>query len=128
MKLFKSKVQPENSLNRTESLACIPQLLPGIEWQQTEKGEIVIQYPLSIKPFFLQIARRFKKEPQTRLTKKLQLDTLGSSVWLMIDGESDVKTIIEKFADESGLSRQEAEQSITTFFLQLGRRGLIALK
>lgn len=128
MKLFKSKVPPENALNRTESLACIPQLLPGIDWQQTEKGEIVIQYPLSIKPFFLQIARRFKKEPQTRLTKKLQLDTLGSSVWLMIDGESDVKKIIEKFADESGLSRHEAEQSITTFFLQLGRRGLIALK
>ncbi len=128
MKLFKSKVLPENSLNRTESLACIPQLLPGIDWQQTEKGEILIKYPLSIKPFFLQIARRFKKEPQTRLTKKLQLDTLGSSVWLMIDGESDVKTIIEKFADDSGLSRQEAEQSITTFLLQLGRRGLIALK
>ena len=128
MKLFKSKVPAENSLNRTESLACIPQLLPGIDWRQTENGEILVKYPLSIKPFFLQIARRFKKEPQTRLTKKLQLDTLGSSVWLMIDGESDVKTIIEKFADESGLSRQESEQSITTFFLQLGRRGLIAMK
>ncbi len=128
MKLFKPEVPPENSLKRTESLACIPQLLPGIDWQQTENGEIIIQYPLSIKPFFLQIARRFKKEPQTRLTKKLQLDTLGSSVWLMIDGESDVKTIIEKFADESGLSRHEAEQSITTFFLQLGRRGLIAMR
>ena len=128
MKLFKSKVQPENSLNRTDSLACIPQILPGIEWQQTEKSEVLIEFPLSIKPFFLQIARRFKKEPQARLTKRLQLDTLGSSVWLMINGERDVKTIIEKFADESGLSRQEAEQSITTFFLQLGRRGLIALK
>jgi len=111
-----------------ESLACIPQHLPSINWKRTEKGNVLIEYPLSIKPFFLQIARRFKKEPQTTLTKKLQLDTLGSSVWVMIDGKSDVKTIIEKFTANSGLSQQEAEQSITTFFLQLGQRGLIAMK
>lgn len=127
MKLFKPKVQ-SSSQNRTESLACIPQHLPGIHWQHTENGDVLIEYPLAIKPFFLQIARRFKKEPQTTLTKKLQLDGLGSSVWLMIDGESDVKTIIEKFADNSGLTRQEAEQSITSFFLQLGRRSLIVMK
>jgi len=127
MKLFKPKVQTD-TLSRAESLACIPQHLPGIEWQHTKQGNVLIEYPLSINPFFLQIARRFKKEPQTKLTKKLQLDALGSSVWLMIDGEGDVKTIIEKFAENSGLSRQEAEQSITTFFLQLGRRGLIAMK
>ena len=127
MKLFKSKVQP-GPLNRTESLACIPQHLPGIDWEHTEDGDILIEYPLSIKPFFLQIAKRFKKESQTKLTKKLQLDALGSSVWLMIDGESDVKTIIKEFAEKSGLSLQEAEQSVTSFFLQLGQRGLIAMK
>jgi len=127
MKLFKSKVQP-GSLSRTESLACIPQHLPGIDWKHTEKGNVLIEYPLSIKPFFLQIAKRFKKEPYTKLTKKLQLDTLGSSVWLMIDGESDVKTIIKKFAEDSGLSLQEAEQSVTSFLVQLGQRGLIAMK
>lgn len=115
-------------MNRTESLACIPQHLPGIEWEQTKEGDILIEYPLSIKPFFLQIAKRFNKEPHTKLTKKLQLDALGSSVWLMIDGESNVKTIIKKFAENSGLSLQEAEQSVTRFFLQLGQRGLIAMK
>ena len=127
MKLFKSKAQP-SPLNRTESLACIPQHLPGIDWVHTEDGEVLIEYPLPIKPFFLQIAKRFKKESPAKLTKKLQLDALGSSVWLMIDGERDVKTIIEKFAEKSGLSLQEAEQSITRFFLQLGQRGLIAMK
>jgi len=127
MKLFKPKVQ-SGQVNRTESLACIPEHLPGIDWEQTEKGEILIEYPLNIKPFFLQIARRFGKESETRLTKKLQLDSLGSSVWQMIDGKSDVKTIIEKFAGDSGLSLQEAEQPVTTFFLQLGQRGLIAMK
>lgn len=115
-------------MNRTESLACIPQHLPGIAWEQAENGEIVIEFPLNIKPFFLQIARRFKKGYESRLTKKLQLDALGSSVWLMIDGKKDVKTIIEQFAKDCGLSLQEAEQSVTKFFLQLGQRGLIAMK
>lgn len=127
MKLFRTKDQA-NQVNRVESLACIPQHLPGITWEHTEKGEVVIEYPLNIKPFFLQIAKRFSKSPEQKLTKKLQLDSLGSSVWLMIDGESDVKAIIEKFAEDCGLSLQEAEQSVTTFFLQLGRRGLIAMK
>ena len=128
MKLLKPKKDQPASLNRTESLACIPQFLPHIEWQCTENGEVLIKYPLSINPFFLQIAKRFKRAPQTRLTKKLQLDALGSSAWMMIDGESDVKTIVERFAKNSGLSLQEAEQSVTRFFLQLGQRGLIAMK
>lgn len=115
-------------MNRTESLSCIPQHLPGITWEHSEKGEIIIEYPLNIKPFFLQIAKRFNKRSEQKLTKKLQLDSLGSSVWLLIDGKNDVKTIIEKFAEGCGLSLQEAEQSVTTFFLQLGRRGLIAMK
>ncbi len=127
MKLFKSKT-PSNQVNRTESLACIPQHLPGIDWEHSESGEILIEYPLNIKPFFLQIAKRFKKSSVPKMTKKLQLDSLGSSVWLMIDGKRDVRAIIEKFAEECGLSLQEAEKSVTTFFLLLGRRGLIAMK
>ena len=127
MKLFKSTPQ-SNQVNRIESLACIPQHLPGIDWKHAQSGDILIEYPLNIKPFFLQIAKRFKKSPEPKLTKKLQLDSLGSSVWLMIDGKRDVKAIIEKFAEDCGLSLQEAEKSVTTFFLQLGRRGLIAMK
>lgn len=127
MKLFKHDVKAE-SPGRTESLSCIPQHLPGIDWICAENGDVLIEYPLNIKPFFLQIAKRFKRESQTKLTKKLQLDGLGSSVWLMIDGETDIKTIIEKFTENSGLTLQEAEQSITSFIRQLGRRGLIAIK
>jgi len=127
MKLFKSKADPDK-LSRTESLACIPQHLPGIKWKHTEEQQVLIEYPLNIKPFFLQIAKRFAKGPQPKMTKKLQLDSLGSSVWLMIDGESDVRTIVERFAEDSGLSLKDAEQSVTSFFLGLGRRGLIAMK
>lgn len=89
---------------------------------------MIIEYPLPLKPFFVSLARKFNKTEEQRLTKKLQLDAIGSRVWTMIDGSTDVKTIIKKIAPETGLSLQEAEISVTTFLRELGRRGLILLK
>ncbi len=115
-------------MDRTESLACTPCHLPDIHWKRQENGTIRIEYPLNIKPFFLQIARRFQKEQELQPTKKLELDELGSTLWCMIDGEKNVKTLIEEFAETKRFSIQEAEQSVTTFLLELGRRGVIILR
>ena len=52
---------------------------------------------------------------------------MGSAVWQMFDGEKDIKTIIVDVADQTGLTLQEAEISVTTFLRQLGRRGLILM-
>ena len=89
---------------------------------------MIIEYPLPLKPFFVSLARKFNKTEERTLTKKLQLDNIGSMVWLMIDGSTDVKTIIKQIVPETGLSLQEAEISVTTFLRELGRRGLILLK
>ena len=61
-------------------------------------------------------------------TGKLQLDRLGSMVWQMVDGGKDVGTIVKEFSRASGLTLQEAEISVTAFFRQLGRRGLILMR
>jgi len=127
MKLFKSKPQ-ERLLTRTESLACIPQKSPTVAWEILENGDVLIEYPLDIKPFFLQLAERFQKKRQEKMTKRLQLDNLGSMVWDKVDGERNVKTIIQQFAADTGISIQEAELSVTTFFRDLGRRGLIQMR
>lgn len=89
---------------------------------------MIIEYPLPLKPFFVSLARKFNKTEERTLTKKLQLDNIGSMVWEMIDGATDVKTIIKQIVPETGLSLQEAEISVTTFLRELGRRGLILLK
>ena len=115
-------------MNRTESLACTPCHPPDIDWKQLDSGIIRIEYPLNIKPFFLQIARRFQKEQELQPTKKLELDDLGSSLWCMIDGKKNVKTLIEEFAETKSFSIQEAEQSVTAFLRELGRRGIIVLR
>jgi hypothetical protein len=134
MKLFRKKIAPKGrykrqpkELTRTEALASIPQRSPSVTWEVLENGDILIEYPLNIKPFFLQLANRFHKGEEQKLTKKLQLDSMGSKVWQMFDGVQEVKTIIREVADQSGLSLQEAEISVTTFLRLLGRRGLILI-
>lgn len=130
MKLFKTKKTTTNQqiLTRTESLACVPQKSPAVTWDVLETGDILLEYPLNIRPFFLQIIEKFSKKRQQELTKKLQLDKMGSTVWDSIDGERDVKTIIKLFAADTGISLHESEISVTTFFRELGRRGLVQLR
>ena len=113
---------------RTEALAGIPVASPSATWETLENGDILIEYPLNIKPFFIQLANRFQQRHEQKPTKKLQLDSMGSRVWLMFDGVKDVKKIIYEVADQSGLSLQEAEISVTTFLRQLGRRGLVLIR
>ena len=127
MKLFKNN-QNSKRPTRTEALAGIPEKSSSVTWQVLESGDILIEYPLKLQPFFLQLAKRLHKEPNQRLTKKLQLDSMGSKVWQMFDGMKDVRTIIADVAEQSGLSLVEAEMSVTAFLRQLGRRGLVLIR
>ena len=133
MKLFRKKTASKGTIKgptRAEALAGIPRRSPDATWKTLEDDTILIEYPLAIKPFFIQLANRFThstNRQDARLTKKLQLDGMGSKVWLLFDGKRDIKTIIREVADLSGLSLQEAEISVTTFLRDLGRRGLIVI-
>ncbi|MFT5700310.1 MAG: hypothetical protein ACI8ZB_003184 [Desulforhopalus sp.] len=130
-RLFKTKTsetQAPSTITRTESLACIPERSSAVTWDEQENGEITIEYPLPLKPFFISLAKKFNKTEEPKLTKKLQLDSIGSKVWMLIDGSTDVKSIIKAIVPGTGLSLQEAEISVTTFLRELGRRGLILIK
>lgn len=126
MKFFRQKTT-DKTLTRPEALACTPHLATSIEWTELENGDVLIEYRLNIKPFFIAITRKFSKQPDHKITKKLQLDQMGSDVWRMIDGHKDVKSIIRMISEKSGLTLQEAEISVTTFLRELGRRGLVLM-
>jgi hypothetical protein len=137
MKFFSRKTKPlskhhnkkgKKNLTRTEALACVPVRSEMIHWSMNDEGEVLVEYPISIKPFFIALAKRFNRGQEQTLTKKLQLDSTGSRVWQMIDNSKNVKSIIKEVATETGLSLQEAELSVTAFFRELGKRGVILLK
>ncbi|WP_073616037.1 PqqD family protein [Desulfopila aestuarii] len=128
MKFFRSSKTRPPALSRSEALACVPEIVPAVSWQSQESGDILIEYPLVVKPLLKAIFSRFNRESTENLTRKLQLDSLGSQVWVLIDGSNSVGEIIRTFADSSTITTQEAEQSVTTFLRELGKRGLIILR
>lgn len=122
-----SPSNPSSPLNRTQALECIPRQNDTIQWQQLDSGEILFSYPLPLNSFFRALHRKFAKNPDDFPIKKLQLDQMGSFVWLEIDGKKTVREIIRHFADEYQVTVQEAEQAVTAFLKTLGQRGFIAL-
>ena len=61
-------------------------------------------------------------------TKKIQLDTLGTSVWEQMDGKRSIREIIQEFVRKHQLHPKEAEVAVTQFLRNLGKRGLIGIK
>jgi hypothetical protein len=101
--------------------------MPGVIWRRLDSGPVQIEYPLMLKPLLRALFNRINKNHTERLTRKLQLDELGSQVWLLIDGKRRVSELISEFAAASTFTSQEAEISVTAFLRELGKRGLIIL-
>ena len=127
MRVFKKKPKGP-SISRSEALDRIPVKNPQISENRLETGEIVINYPVTMRPLFAGLVKRFGgPEVQTQM-KKLQLDELGTSVWKLMDGKRSVRQLVEMFGETHQLEPREAEVSVTQFIRELGRRGLIGMR
>ncbi len=126
MRVFKKKPKGP-TISRAEALNRIPVKNIQITEERLETGEILIGYPVTIRPLFASLVKRFGGSEKQVQTKKLQLDTLGSSVWDLLDGKRSVRQLIQIFAETHQLQPREAEVAVTQFIRELGRRGLIGL-
>jgi hypothetical protein len=126
MRVFKKKPKGP-AISRAEALDRIPAKNVQITEDRLETGEVLIGYPVTIRPFFAALVKRFGGPEEQVQTKKLQLDTLGSSVWDLLDGKRSVRQLIQIFAETHQLQPREAEVAVTQFIRELGRRGLIGL-
>ncbi|MGD9302581.1 MAG: PqqD family protein [Desulfobacterales bacterium] len=127
MKVFRKK-PATGRMNRLEALAHKPVKSQQITETRLETGEVVIEYPMTVRPLIAAVARRLGKSQELVQTKKLQLDALGTSVWDLVDGNRSVRGMIKIFADTHRLENREAEVSVTQFIRELGKRGLIGLR
>lgn len=127
MKVFKKKAN-QPSISRGDALNRIPVKNIQVTEARLESGEVVISYPVTMRPFFAGLVKRFGGPEVQIQMKKLQLDELGTSVWDMIDGKFSVRQLIERFARTHQLEAREAEVSVAQFLRELGRRGLIGLR
>jgi hypothetical protein len=123
-----SKQNPLPRINKQTALAAIPVQNNEVSAEVLPSGQILIRYPVTMRPGLAKWFRRFKgTSPQTNF-RKLQLDNLGTDVWQMIDGKRTVQEIIDKFAQIHQLQGAESESAITQFLRDLGKRGLIGMQ
>lgn len=115
-------------LTRAAALKCIPIKNTQIQEKRLETGEVLVTYPIRIKPWLASMIRRFGGSVNEVQLKKLQLDELGTTVWDLMDGRRSVHQLIKIFAAKYHLETKEAEVSMTRFIRMLGKRGLIGLK
>lgn len=127
MALFKKK--PRSSpLSREQALNCRPVKNVNVTEVRLENGSVMLSYPVGSRPWVATLIKRFSGAAEKPVTKKLELDTLGSAVWDLLDGNRSVKQVIRKFAQAFRLHPKEAEVSVTQFLRQLGRRGIIGFR
>jgi hypothetical protein len=127
MRPFKRRKQAEKP-NRSEALECTPVKNDQIKESRLESGELLLNYPVTIRPWLASVFRRLGGNSQRTVWKKLQLDPLGTEVWELIDGDTRVRDVIGRFASTHRLSKREAEVAVTRFLWDLGKRGLIGLR
>lgn len=128
MRLFKPKQIKSPGMTREQALGCTPVKSVHVSEQRLGEGEVVISYPMAVKPGISRLLERFGGRPEKVRVKKLQLDELGTAVWDMLDGRSTVREIVGEFAAAHRLEPKEAEVSVTHFLRMLGQRGLIGLR
>jgi len=124
----RSRKKPPSVLSRTDALNCRPIKNEEIDEVVLETGEMLLSYPIKVRPWASVLLRRFGREGGTASKKKLQLDALGSTVWNMLDGHRTVRQVVQTFTRTHQLHPKEAEVAVTQFIRELGRRGLIGLK
>lgn len=117
----------QQQLSRTDALCCIPVRNPLVLENRLDSGEMLLSYPETLKPWFVDILQR-KKKSELRRMRKIQLDILGAGVWDLVDGKSTVMKIIDSFAELHQLYRKEAEVSVIQFLRELGRREIVGMK
>jgi hypothetical protein len=127
MRVFKKRPKGP-TISRAEALDRIPIKNSQISENRLETGEVIIEYPVSMRPFFAGLAKRFGGQEARTQIKKLQLDELGTSVWNLMDGQRSVRQLVKMFAGTHQLEIREAEVSVTQFIRELGRRGLIGMR
>jgi len=126
MKVFRKK-SGASHLSRAQALEYTPVKSREISEIRLESGEVVIEYPLIVRPWIAAVAQHLGGLQDRKQTKKLQLDAMGTSVWDLVDGERSARMIIQIFAKTHRLENKEAEVSVTSFIRQLGQRGLLGL-
>ena len=126
-KLHKHHLTKEPS-TRAEAFAYCPVKSREVLEEVLEGGALILTYPLVIRPWLAGVAQRLGMQSREPLTRRLELDEMGSLTWRLLDGRRTVRDVVDCLCSRYKLNRRETEVATTGFLRELGKRGLIALR
>ncbi len=115
-------------LTRAEALACTPAKNDQVKETVLENGNLLLEYTVSVRPWFAGMLKRLGAGTDGRIAKKLHLEEVGTQVWGLVDSHRTVRQIVKEFANEHKLMDREAEVYVTLHLRELGKRGLVGLR
>jgi len=113
----------QRTLDRDTALSAKPLRNPLLACERNSEGLVEIRVPRK-DTRWVKAASRVFYVPQG---KTFSLDEPGTFVWELCDGKTEVRTIIQRFAERFQLTRKEAEVSTLQYFHLLTKRGFIGL-
>ena len=114
---MKNKRKSENYLER------IPVKSDKLSWETDDKG--IVTLSIENKGVFNRIFQILLKKPKISY---IHLDEIGSCVWPLIDGESDIIRIGESVKEKLGERAEPLYERLAKFFRILESYGFITFR
>ncbi|NLO72908.1 MAG: PqqD family protein [candidate division WS1 bacterium] len=111
------------AVTRQQALRIYPVRNPGLKWKLDEQG-LVRATLVRRRDLWGKLIGGILSTPDAR---DLQLDEIGSFVWMHCDGEHTLNDIVESMMEKYKLGRREVEASLNEFLRMLAKRGMIVV-
>ena len=129
LQALKERITGKSPITREQILTARPLRHPKIEWtREPRRSDEVVVALLQIPRLRGKWADLVAKWLQVPDFKRVELDEIGSDVWVMCDGSTDVAAIAKAIGTSYRLNKRQAEVSVTAYLKTLAERRLIALK
>ena len=115
--------QRRKTIDRQAALSAHPLRNPLLKWERDGEGLVTVQVPRKDTRLVKAMSRAF----YIPKGKTFSLDEPGSFVWGLCDGVTEVRDIIQRFAQRFKLTRKEAEVSTLQYFKVLTEKGFVGL-
>ena len=107
--------------NKENFLEKKPQRNPQINWKN-ENGNITLE--IENKGLFNRLAQKLLKKPKVSF---IHLDEMGSFIWPLIDGETDIIALGEKVKEHFGDKAEPLYERLSKYIKILESYGFVKL-
>ncbi|MFA5648726.1 MAG: PqqD family protein [Bacteroidales bacterium] len=117
-----NKIRKDKSLKSANVLELVPERLQGFDVNNL--GQVSILVPRTKSKFMLRIMNRLKRSPNITI----ELDEVGSKVWLLIDGQLTTQGICNKLQQELNDTLDQAPERVVRYLSGLYHNKHITFK